>query len=304
MRWLAIGSGALAICALLFAFRETSPSTVQAIGVGPDIALGTPSGASVPVLATTSAVAPYSGFNVHFAYSASAAVSVTGVGFSVVGSLLGAPSDLFCSRLVTPDTLPYDRVVGCTNIAAGSSISAGLLLSVTFSASGDGCVLIRLQNTPGDANLGTYTVDAWDITPQNNVVDTTSQRAVLVGAGTIAECPNGPAATPTATNTRTLDTPTPTPQVVGAPHVELGDAISDGPHNAHVPVTLLIGSIPPFSAFNVHVAAYPSSGVTVRDISASSQGSASATGPLSCVTFVPTATEGCLAAVASSSRRC
>ena len=66
--------GVLALAAVVLTARDAGPA--RATGIGPNIELGTPVGLTVPVLATTAAVDPYRGFNIHVTTNASAGVSV------------------------------------------------------------------------------------------------------------------------------------------------------------------------------------------------------------------------------------
>src|SRR4029079_11837446 len=100
---------------------------------------------------------------------------------------------------------------GCVGLDGQSITAAGLLATFAVSASGNGCVEILLVSAPGDATFDTYTIDEAANDAQANAVDTTTKAKVLIGTGTLAQCPSAslPTNTPTNTNTPT-DTATPT----------------------------------------------------------------------------------------------
>lgn len=168
------------------------PSTANAAGNGPTIALGAAGGLDVPVTATTASPDGYNGFTLHVASTPSAAVSLASISGSTTGGTLDG-GGLYCTTHVPAlNEVTY----GCVPLNGQSSTSAGLLATMTLHASGNGCIKVRLIDLPpGDANAvvsDTYTVDQNTTTQQQNSVGAGTTR-VIVGTGTLADCAGGAA---------------------------------------------------------------------------------------------------------------
>ena len=246
---LAAKFGVPAVAAIVLAARDAGPA--RATGIGPNIELGTPVGLTAPVLATTAAVDPYSGFNIHVTTNASAGVSVSTLSFSAAGIIIGEPGEFFCTQ-ATPK--PDDRIIGCVNIAGGAVVSTGLLATLVVAATGDGCVYVGLISVPGDTSADTYTVNAANSSAQSNVVGLTPVY-VLVGTGIVADCP-GPTHTPTPTTTPTVtDTPTITPTPHTGPGIGPDIAIAaSATDTSAVEVSAANAAVNPFVGYNLHLA--------------------------------------------------
>lgn len=266
---LAIAFTLVAIVAVVFAARDAGP--VRATGIGPNIELGTPVGLTVPVLATTAAADPYSGFNIHVTTSASAGVLVDALDLNANGTILAPAGELFCYQ---GSPLPTnERVIGCVSLPVRSVTSEGLLATLAVTARGDGCVYIGLVSIPGDPAHDTYTVSyavaPADPTMQQNSVNT-SPLHLLIGRGTEDDCPL-PTATPTSTLTPTI-TPTFTPEPTATPHsgTRLGPDIAMGaPDYGYgslivVPVDAVNAGSRPFSQARLHIQVHPGAGVSLE----------------------------------------
>jgi hypothetical protein len=216
-RFIGLGVAAVAGIALtvLLSTIGGAPKPVGATGTGGTIALGSPTGLSIPV-DTTVATDPYSGFNIHVTTSLFGAVSLTNITADATGSTIDAGAgSLFCTSSAFSGG---GRVVGCVALSSGQwTTAAGLLDTLTLVATGDGCIAVQLATTgQSDANLDTFTINADDNSAQANVVDTTAV-PVPVGTGTVEDCA-GQAATATPTDTPTpVDTPTPAGTATNTP---------------------------------------------------------------------------------------
>jgi hypothetical protein len=185
------------VAALLVLLLGLSGSTgARAAGTGPALALGPASGSSMAINATTAAANAYSGVNIHVHVALGGGATVTGV-TGAAGALM---SGGFCTQAVAPAALPNDRVFGCTLLGTSTS-AAGTLATLTFTGAGNGCLEVSLVSVPGDAALNTYTVNAADISQQSNAVNTSAVAQVLVGSGTLSQCPTSPSPPPGATPT-------------------------------------------------------------------------------------------------------
>lgn len=215
-RFIGLGVAAVAGIALtaLFSVVGGSPTGVQAAGTGGTISFGAVSTNTVPVNTTTT-TDTYSGFNVSVATNVSPGVTLTNITASAVGSIVsqtGDPSDisdLFCS---SGTFASGTRNFGCTGTAGQAITTAGLLTTLTFVATGDGCVQASLRSGNVDQNLNTYTINFDDSSAQATIVGS-GVANILIGTGVIGDCGSA-AATPTATATETpppLATATPTP---------------------------------------------------------------------------------------------
>ncbi len=197
-------------------------------GVGPDIALGAVRGLSLPVDAVTEAMDSFSGFSIDLGVNPGTGVVMDAAFAPVVGSTVGTPLDaggfLFCdSRAPTLG----EYVFSCFGLSGQEARSAIPLAWIQINASGTGCVDVTLLP-------GTYTVDFVKRGAQQNNVDTTTVRHVLIGAGTLADCPGPlpptatPTYTPTVTNTPT-STATPTSTSTPTPNTTPGSIATDTP---------------------------------------------------------------------------
>lgn len=189
-------------------------------GVGGTIALGATSGISVPVN-TTAATDAYAGFNLHVRAVASGGVALAGMSGDSAGSTIVSgndPSSVFCHGSVP---VAGDYVFACTALNGQSTTTAGLLATLTVTASGNGCVSVRLVTVPSSdaafATLNTYTSNApiASAEMQANIVGS-GLANVLVGSGAVSDCatsaavggiaeaPDLPDTTPTSHGARNL----------------------------------------------------------------------------------------------------
>ncbi len=175
--------------------------TARASGVGPNIALGTVSGTTVPVYATN-ATDPYKGFNIHIHAELGAGVTLSGIvpssAFTVVPTTRsGSP---ICAAGIPPG-LPTDKVYACTALSdpttpgADGTTASGELASFTINATGNGCVTVSLV-TSAAIVPDTFTINEADSTRQSNRVDTSTVAQIAVGNGSPQDCPPAPPAPP------------------------------------------------------------------------------------------------------------
>ncbi len=215
-RFIGLGVAAVAGIALtaLFSVVGGSPGGVQAAGTGGTISFGTVASPDVPVN-TTGTTSTYGGFNIHVGTNVSPGVTLTSITGSAVGSIVsqtGDPSDV--SDLFCQSTTPAvgERVFACVGLAGQAITTAGLLATMTFNATGNGCIQATLLTSTVDANLDTYTVNADDSSAQTVTVSSAVAN-IFIGTGGIGDCGTAaPTATATATDTPApLATSTPTP---------------------------------------------------------------------------------------------
>ena len=197
------------VCATSLSLALAVLLPASADGVGGTIALGAVAGtttAPTVEVNTSAPTDPWSGFNIHLGFVASAGVT-PGTVSAVTGS--GLTGSTFCPALSTPAA--GERVYACTGISGQLITTAGQLAVFTFNATGNGCIQVTLINTLGDPNLATYTVDANSSSAQTNVVSAVPAM-LLVGTGSVPDCgAAGPTNTPTNTPAAATNTPTNTP---------------------------------------------------------------------------------------------
>lgn len=211
---MALGAAA-AVTLLVLTAGDTERAS--AAGVGPNIALGTVSGTTVPVEATTLGVDPYVGFNLHISTAVGGTAVITTITSNANGSILKDAADpdpdatILCAG---NNPAPGERVYGCTSTSTTGYVptTTGVLANFVINATGNGCVAVELievpDSDPQQSTLDTYTVNQADSTAQSNVVSGV-QANVLIGTGTVQDCPGLVGATPTFTPTNT-NTPGPT----------------------------------------------------------------------------------------------
>jgi hypothetical protein len=208
---------------------------VSADGVGGTISLGAVAGtttAPTVEVNTGAPTDPWSGFNIHLGFVASAGVTPGTVSAAIGTGLTGST---FCPALGTP--VASERVFACTGISGQMITTAGQLAVFTFNATGNGCIQVTLINTPGDPNLATYTVDANSSSAQTNVVSAVPAM-LLVGTGSVADCgAAGPTNTPTNTPAAATDTPTNTPVAATSTPTNTPAAATDTPTNTPMATT-------------------------------------------------------------------
>ena len=189
-------------------------------GVGGTLFLGNATGAAFPVR-TTAATDAYAGFNLHVRAVASGGVALGGMSGDSAGSTIVSgndPSSVFCHGSVP---VAGDYVFACTALNGQSTTTAGLLATLTVTASGNGCVSVRLVTVPSSdaafATLNTYTSNApiASAEMQANIVGS-GLANVLVGSGAVSDCatsaavggiaeaPDLPDTTPTSHGARNL----------------------------------------------------------------------------------------------------
>jgi hypothetical protein len=203
------------VCATSLSLALAVLLPASADGVGGTIALGAVAGtttAPTVEVNTSAPTDPWSGFNIHLGFVASAGVT-PGTVSAVTGS--GLTGSTFCPALSTPAA--GERVYACTGISGQLITTAGQLAVFTFNATGNGCIQVTLINTLGDPNLATYTVDANSSSAQTNVVSAVPAM-LLVGTGSVPDCgAAGPTNTPTNTPAAATNTPTNTPMATNTP---------------------------------------------------------------------------------------
>jgi hypothetical protein len=264
----------LLVVATTLVFVATALRSSEAAGVGPDIALGTPSGNQVPVNAVTTATSPYRGFNLHIHANVGAGVNLTSIAPSNVGTVIsvaGDSSDVYC---VSAQAVP-DMVYGCVGLAQQAITSGGLLATFTFNATGNGCIRAHLVDVPAtiaDPILDTYTIDSNTSSAQSNAVSLTPVN-ILIGSGTADDCAGVATATPTSTRTSTSTPPSSTPTSTSTAAAGVGPDIALGtPSGNQVPVNAVTTATSPYRGFNLHIHADVGAGVNLVSIAPSNVG--------------------------------
>ena len=247
----------------------------------PFIRLGEVNGLDVPVEASTAAESPFDEFVLQVRTRASYGVEWYGLDGTGAGSLLDTvgPGGVPCDSGWW-DELAEEAYLMCFAGASQSATGPGLLGTFTFYGEGSGCVDVVLINPPG--NFGSYTVAAPHGESQGNYVDTSTIRHVLMGEGSLDDCPGVPEPTPTATSTFTpaatstgtitatyTFTPSPTATATSTgtitatptpnenhPYIQLGEV-----NGNQVRVEASTAASDPFTGFNLHVLANASDGV-------------------------------------------
>jgi hypothetical protein len=206
------GLAAVAVCAMFL--RVASWPVAGATGTGPTMAVGAPgliSGSlQVPIVASTTAANPFTGFSVHLRWDSSIFRFVSA---NAGGSIVPNP---FCPS-ASQDADGAGATFGCVSLGVSSVTDPGLLATILLSPVGSGCSLLHLFTfgapNGGDANTGTFTVNSADQSVQSN--------AYADGAADTAGAPCvPPTATPNSTATSTptqtaTPTQTPTPTATG-----------------------------------------------------------------------------------------
>jgi hypothetical protein len=285
------GSGTLADCGGV----ATPTATATPPPFGPPLSLGVPAGLSVAVNAFSFAGSPYNQIHLHVAYQASSGVNLSPnvASVSESGSVLDSGQQPTCAVSVR-NTMEF--TADCSPPRMPGTSSAGRLATISFEATGSGCIGVALRVNYGELPNSTYTLDARDESPQTNSYGP-SVTNLLVGSGTSADCANPATVTPTSTSTWTPSvTPTGTPTFAITPGP--GGGIGTGPNiglgdvaGLVVPVNATTGSQSPYSGFNVHVLANPSSGVTLTSISPSEIGGLFGGATSFCISSAPSADE-------------
>jgi hypothetical protein len=155
-------------------------------GVGGTIYASSGMGSTLQVNSTTPAD-PIVGFQVHVSSTSSSGVSLVGINADCYGSVIIC-SHSFCQ---TDGTVAGDLEYGCVTLGGDEFSSGGPLANFTFNANGNGCIVAHLVTAPDDVNLDTYTVDATTSGIQAVVVNT-STVPILVGTGSLDDCPGVP----------------------------------------------------------------------------------------------------------------
>ena len=178
---------ALIMATLVFAGSRPASAT----GTGPAISIGSAVGGQIPVSAGTTVANAYKGHNVHVHVAAGGTAALTDISGAVTGSVYSSFSKApFCTK-GTPTGMPNDRILACTLLGSDSTSAGGVLQTLTFTATGNGCLDVSLvTDSGGSPTLNTFTINAADNTQQANTVDTTTVRQLLVGTGTAADCPS------------------------------------------------------------------------------------------------------------------
>ncbi|MHB8376573.1 MAG: hypothetical protein ACYDEB_06410, partial [Dehalococcoidia bacterium] len=223
---------------------------------GPPLAVGTPSLVAgklqVPIVAQGTAVDPYNAYTLHLRWDPTL---FTLSGARTTGTVFGQTA--FC--------LPPQRdgdgagvAIACTSVG-GSTTNSGLLATILLAPVSSGCSILHLFTfgppDHGDANTGTFTVNAANSTVQTNTyVDGTTNSAG-------APCtPPPPTSTPTFTPTWTFTpTPTSTPTLTSTPTpTHHGPTIAVGAPSIvggslRVPIDATSAPFDPFDAFQIHL---------------------------------------------------
>lgn len=204
-------AGRIALAVGLFAGTLMLPNhhdVAQAAGIGPGIGLGTASGTTVPVNATTASADPYEGFNLYISLRASAGITMLSVKGDASGTTLPAPFS--CPESVSisvgsPVQTKAAFLCVTQSVAPTGTRASGLLASFILNAQGNGCIVVALPS-PGRPLLDTFTINDADDGPgqpppqaQSNAVDTTTTRNVLVGTGSVENCSEAKSPSPTPT---------------------------------------------------------------------------------------------------------
>jgi hypothetical protein len=147
---------------------ETRPARAY----GPStISLGEAEGTAIAVLLAGDAQ-PYNAFNLHVQYQVGGDLADVAVSGSVVQSTLSAGgSSPLC--LASPAPGRSDAYVySCVKVTPGLT-ATGELARLSFSARGNGCLVVRLGSKPGDPVHHTFTLDGGnantaevDVTPR------------------------------------------------------------------------------------------------------------------------------------------
>ena len=161
---------------------------------------------TVPVntSATTDA---YSGFNIHVGTTVSAGVVVTSISGDDTGSTLNVLGGTFCQTAVPASG---EFVIGCIPLEGQSTTAAGLLATLTFNTTGDGCVVASLLTGFTDVflrgrrrPLNTYTTNDADNSQQSVSLERPGRhpRRHWQSSGDCVLPTATPTDTPTVTNT-------------------------------------------------------------------------------------------------------
>ncbi len=206
IRAMALGLTTVFAVALVFAGESGSVSPVGATGTGGAISFGLVSGTTVSVN-TTETIDPYGSFNLHVSAKLSPGVQLASIVGNDAAPSQGTLSSLgqtFCASF-TPAT--WEEVFGCTAFVGQTTTASGVLATMSFNATGDGCIVTTLLTGFTDsypprpsAALNTYTMNSADSTEQSVIVSTATAE-IMVGAGVQADClvatgPPTPPATP------------------------------------------------------------------------------------------------------------
>ena len=153
-------------------------SSVSAVSYDSKLTLGVESG-GVKV-SVSDVITPYTGFNLSLDVKKSPKVTLGEVSFHPVAVF----AEQFCVGPVSPVVGRY--VAGCVSIGGVATSYVGKLGVFTGTASGDGCIQVRMV-AAADAVNNTYTVNPDPIGMQSNEL-TGSPLYVLVGRGTYWDC--------------------------------------------------------------------------------------------------------------------
>lgn len=213
---MALGAAA-AVTLLVMTAGDTERASAGATPAAPVISPAVV-GTTVEVSAGA-ALDAFTGFNLDLLAQASAGVTITAIGSNSTNSILidgGDPGSIFCTG--SDQIADVQRVFACTSLTGFATTGPGLLGTFTFTTTGDGCITASLVEEEGNSVTDTYTIGQATGEPQANVVVTTPV-TVLIGTGTLADCPGVATPTPTATATATAITvlTTPTPPTTATP---------------------------------------------------------------------------------------
>ena len=178
--------------------------------------------------ATSAGSRPFTSQNLHITSQPSTGVTSISITGDATGSLLGSAGELLCA---SRDPAPNDLVFGCVILGGQAPTGPGLLGTFILNATGDGCINVSLVSSPGNAVLDTYTVDAAVRESQENYVDTSAVH-VIIGEGSIDDCPGAPDPAPTRTFT-------PVATRDADPHIHGDTHEHGGPHRPRAPPSLV-----------------------------------------------------------------